>query len=207
MAVEATFVPPGEAARRATRFARVQQKIRDWTAKLQRYVDRLWYPPLLGLLAALDNLVIVIPNDGLLISSSMLMPRRWFALASCVSIGSTIGAVALAAIVETQGLAWILGLYPGIDQTTTWTWTQGIFESYGLIVVFLVALAPIAQQPAVVLAGLANTPLHHLAATIFAGRFAKFLVMAYLGSHAPRLLNRLWGVKGELDEIGVKVDP
>jgi membrane protein YqaA with SNARE-associated domain len=72
---------------------------------LQRFVDRTWYPPFIGFLAALDNIVIVIviviPNDGILISSSMLTPKRWFVLALSVAVGSSIGALVLAALVGT----------------------------------------------------------------------------------------------------------
>ncbi len=171
---------------------------------LQAFVDRVWYPPLVGLLAALDNFVIVIPNDGILISSSMLTPKRWFTLALCIAVGSTIGALGLAALIEFQGLPWILEFFPGADQTSTWTMTEEFFEKYGLIVVFIVAATPLMQQPAVILAGLADTPLLVLGSVIFSGRFIKFLIMAYIGSHAPRLLNRMWGLKGELDDVGIK---
>jgi membrane protein YqaA with SNARE-associated domain len=184
---------------------KLHKKISNLIKLLQRYTDRLWYPPLVGLLAALDNVLVVIPNDGILISSSMLTPKRWFFLALCVAIGSTVGAVALAALVEYQGLPWILDLYPGINETKSWAWSMEFFDRYGLLLVFVVAVTPFVQQPAVILASLANTPLLELAAVIFAGRFIKFLIMAYVGSHTPRLLTKMWGLKGELKEVGVEV--
>ncbi len=181
----------------------IQSKIKHSILMLQKFADRIWYPPFIGVLAALDNLVLIIPNDGILISSSMLTPRRWFLLALCVAIGSTIGAVGLAALVELKGVPWLIELYPGIDQTTTWQMTDDFFHRYGLIVVFIVAVTPILQQPAVVFASLAQIPLIHLGAVIFVGRFIKFLIMAYVGSHAPKLLSRMWGLKGELKEVGI----
>lgn len=181
------------------------QKITGYVEFLQRYADRWWYPPLLGLLAALDNFIIVIPNDGLLISSSMLMPRRWFFLALFVGIGSTIGAASLAAAVEYQGLPWVLEFFPGLSTSDTWRWSTEFFDKYGLYVVFVVAITPLMQQPAVILAAMANTSLWQLAAVIFIGRFLKFLAMAYLGSHAPRLLKKMWGLKGELRDAGVEI--
>lgn len=171
--------------------------------RLQQFAGRLWYPPLIGFLAAVDNLVVVVPTDGILISSSMLTPKRWFALALAVAVGSTMGAMVLAAVVELQGLPWILEVYPGIDETKAWKWTDEFFNKYGLLVVFLVAITPLMQQPTVILASLANTPLLELAAVIFAGRFAKFLLMAYLGSHAPRLLERMWGIRREMRDVGL----
>jgi membrane protein YqaA with SNARE-associated domain len=185
--------------------SKLHQRIKRYVAILQTYADRLWYPPLIAFLAALDNIVIVIPNDGILISSSMLTPKRWFWLALSVTIGSTIGAMALATLIEIQGLPWLLDFYPGVDQTDTWRVTNDFFQVYGLIIVFIVAASPLMQQPAVILASLADTPLPKLAAVVFVGRFIKFLIMAYVGSHAPRLLERMWGLKGELDDVGVQV--
>ena len=180
-------------------------KIKKYVKILQKYANRIWYPPFIGLLAALDNLVIIVPNDGILISSAMLTPRRWFTLALCVAIGSTLGAIVLATFVETQGLHWILEMYPGINENKSWVWTENFFEKYGMLLVFVVAITPLMQQPAIIIASLAKTPLLLLAVIIFSGRFIKFLVMSSLGSHAPRFLNKIWGVKGELDDAGVDI--
>ncbi len=184
---------------------KLHRRISTSVALLQRYVGRFWYPPLVGFLAAIDNLVVVVPTDGILISSSMLTPKRWFLLALSVALGSTVGALALAALVEFQGLPWILDLYPGIDGSQTWLWMEKFFSQYGLLLVFAVAATPFVQQPTVILASLAGTPLPKLALVIFTGRFIKFLIMAYIGSHAPRLLGRMWGLKGELKDVGVNV--
>jgi membrane protein YqaA with SNARE-associated domain len=184
---------------------KVQQRIQSYVKILQRYADRAWYPPLLGLLAALDNFIVIIPNDGILISSSILAPKRWFSLALNVAIGSTLGAAVLAAFVETQGLTWILEMYPRINETRTWILTADFFEKYGMLLVFIVAVTPLVQQPAIILASMAGIPIILIAAVVFAGRFIKFLIMAYIGSHAPRLLSKIWGLKGELKDAGVKI--
>ncbi|MBK7844278.1 MAG: hypothetical protein IPJ71_11375 [Bdellovibrionales bacterium] len=177
----------------------IRKKIRD----LQLFADRIWYPPLLGFLAALDNLILVIPNDGLLISSSMLTPRKWLALAINVTFGSTLGALALITIVKSQGLPWILEVYPGLDQSHIWLWSLNFFQRYGMFLVFLVALTPIAQQPAVMLASLAQSPTQELCFVIFSGRLIKFIFLAFLASHTPKLIGRLWGVQRELKDFEI----
>ena len=182
---------------------KLHEKIQKQIQHLQKFVDRAWYPPLIGVLAALDNLIVVIPNDGILISSSMLAPKRWINLAVCVAIGSALGAVLLASIVELKGLPLINEVYPGLHQSASWVWTERFFQKYGLLLVFVVAVTPLVQQPAVILASLANTPLLPLAAVIFVGRLIKFLIMAYVGSHAPHLLKKIWGVKGDLKDVGL----
>ncbi len=182
---------------------KLHQKIRRYTKNLQKFTDRIWYPPLIGLLSALDNFIVVIPNDGILISSAMISPKRWLNFALCITIGSTLGAFALAYLVEQQGLPWILQTYPSIDTTKTWQLTQEFFDKFGLYLVFFVAVTPFMQQPAVILAVLASTPFSKLIGIIFVGRLIKYLIMSYVGSHAPKLLNKMWGLKDELKDAGV----
>lgn len=184
---------------------KMDQRLRVYIQALQGFADRTWYPLLIGFLAALDNIVIIIPNDGILISSSMLTPKRWFVLALSVAVGSSFGAFVLAALVELQGLPLILDMYPGVNETQAWQWSLEFFEKFGLLLVFVVAATPFVQQPAIILASLADTPLVQLVAVIFFGRLIKFLIMAYIGSHAPRLLTKMWGVKGEMKDVGIKL--
>lgn len=179
----------------------LKRHIRKKVRHLQLFADRIWYPPLLGFLAALDNLILVIPNDGLLISSSMLTPRKWLVLAINVTIGSTLGALALIIVVKSQGLPWILEVYPGVDQSQIWLWSLDFFQRYGMLLVFFVALTPIAQQPALMLASLAQSPTQELCFVIFSGRLIKFIFLAYLASHTPKLISKLWGVQRELKDF------
>lgn len=186
--------------------AKLHAKIQIYVLKLEQYADRAWYPLLIGLLSALDNLIVVIPNDGILIVSSMLVPKRWVIFAISITIGSTLGALALSLVVEHQGLPWVLEFFPGIDKTQMWIWTESFFDKYGLFVVFAIGLSPLMQQPIIILSTLAHTPMIEIAAVIFAGRLIKFHIMAYLATHSPRLLKKMWGVKGELKDAGIKID-
>jgi membrane protein YqaA with SNARE-associated domain len=186
-------------------FNKLHELISEYAKLLQRYADRYWFAPLIGLLAALDNFVIIIPNEGILISSSMVIPKRWFIFALNIAIGSTLGALALAALVEFQGLPFILKIFPGINETTLWAMMLKFFERYGLFFIFVVAITPIAQQPSIILASLANTPFLKLALVVFLGRSIKFFILAYAATHAPRLLSKIWGVKKELKEVGIEL--
>jgi membrane protein YqaA with SNARE-associated domain len=111
--------------------------------------------------------------------------------------------VLLALFVQNYGMSALLYFVPNLQQDPTWLWTQNFFSQYGLLLVFLVALTPIAMQPAVILATLANTSLMTLTALILVGRILKYLLLAYISSHAPKLLGRLWGVQDELAELDV----
>ena len=184
----------------------LHKKITFYVVKMEQFADRIWYPPLIAFLAAIDNFIIVIPNDGILIASSMLIPKRWALFSVSIAIGSTIGAIMLSALVEYQGLPWILNLSPGINQTDMWVWTEKFFKQYGLIVVFLMSAAPVIQQPIIILSVLTKTPLWKLTVTFFVGRLIKFMIIGFLGSHSPRFLKKIWGIKEELKDAGIKLD-
>ena len=174
--------------------------------KLQRYVDRWWYAPLVATLAFLDTFIVVVPNDGILVSSSMILPRRWILFAVSITIGSTLGGLALTALLEMKGVPWVLELYPGIAQTSTWIWTTDFFSKYGLYVIFAIALTPSFQQPGIIIASMAGTPILEMGIVMFIGRLIKFLFMSYIGSHAPAFLEKLWGVRAELKDVGIKIE-
>lgn len=170
---------------------------------LQYYINRAWYLPMLSLLAFLDNYLVVVPTDGILISSSMLKPEKWFYFAFFVAAGSAIGALGLALIIEYYGIHIVENFFPNIQSSSAWIRTQGFFEDYGLWLLFAVAVTPFTQQPAVILAVLAGVPVFHIFVIGFLGRWIKFSLMAYLGSHAPHLIKKFWGVQGELHEVGI----
>jgi len=185
---------------------RVHNIIRVNIKRLQRYASRSWYMPLIALLAALDNLVILIPTDGILISSSMLNPKRWPFFALSISFGSTLGALSLLSLVHLAGLPWILTIYPGLTESQTWIWSLSFFGKYGLLFLFVLGLTPLMQQPAIILAGLSNISFFKISLVIFMSRLIKYLLMAYVASHSPRMLSKFWGLKDELEDANVKLD-
>src|SRR3989338_6423574 len=105
--------------------------LQKWFLILQRHAKSWWYTPALGLLAFADLFLIVIPTDGLLISSVMLSPRRWIFSAVVVSLGSSLGAVALAHVLQAHGLPFLLQISPGIDQGSAWQWASHLMDQWG----------------------------------------------------------------------------
>jgi len=171
----------------------------------QRYANYWWYAPLIGLLAALDAFILVIPTDGLMIGAVLLCSRRWAQTFIWVALGSTIGAVLFAAIVQREGLPYLLQYLPSIEQNSVWIWSEQFMQKHGLWTVFLVALSPLVQHPAVALAALAELPISNIAVAVFLGRVLKYCLLAWVASHTPHLLTKLWGIQSELKEV-IQVD-
>ncbi|MCM2283097.1 MAG: hypothetical protein NDI61_14740 [Bdellovibrionaceae bacterium] len=169
--------------------------------RLQRHARRWWYAPLVAFLAFADHFTIIIPTDGLLVSAVLLNPKRWVSTMLTVTIGSSLGALALAALIEWHGLPLLLKISPGIDQTQVWVWTEQFMSEYGMLAVFAVALSPFMQHPAVALASLANVPLLKIFGIVLLGRIIKYGVVCWVASHMPHLLKRLWGMREEIEEV------
>lgn len=177
-----------------------RQRIASLVQKLQSFIDRIWYPSLLGFLAALDLFVVFIPTDGLLISSTLLRPKRWVSFAVSTALGSTMGAFLLILITNHLGVPYLMQTFPGLTENSFWQWSLNFFKEHGLLVIFIIGATPVAQQPAVLFASLAETPLKYFLGIYFLGRILKYLLMAYISSHAPKLISKMWGVQDEIQE-------
>lgn len=171
---------------------------------LQYYIDRVWYLPLLSVLAILDVFLVVLPTDGLTISSSMLKPAKWFYFGLFSAVGSAVGGLILCYIIQSYGIQVVESLFPHIQGSNAWIQTQKFFDQYGLWLLFAIAASPLSQQPVLILAVLAKIHLFEIFLITLLGRSLKFILFAYIGSHTPHLIKKLWGMKDELQEVGIE---
>jgi membrane protein YqaA with SNARE-associated domain len=179
----------------------MKNRINNFVHFVRQKVDRWWYSPVLGFLAFIDLFVVVIPTDGLIITSSMAVPKKIYSLALWTTIGSTLGSVAYAYFFSVYGWDLVHIFINDIESTQVWIHTESFFHQYGGFLLFLVALSPLAQQPAIILAALSHTPLMTIFLLVLLGRLMKYLFLAYISTHAPRLLAKLWGIQSEIEEV------
>lgn len=168
---------------------------------LQSHVNNWWYGPALALMAFVDLFVVIIPTDALLVSAAMLRPRKWLYFAFMVSLGSALGAFVVAAILREHGWPLLVYMSPGLPETQAWKWTFDLMANWGDWTVFLIALSPIMQHPAIALAAFAGMSLWKIAVLVFAGRAIKYLLFAWLSTHAPGYLLKVFPIKQELEAI------
>lgn len=171
--------------------------------RLHTLVDSIWYLPLISVLAAVDNFVLVVPTDGIMASSTMLQPKRWGRYWLTLTFGSSVGTILLAAVTQSQGLNVALQYFPDLQQGWVWQYTEQLFVSYGLLIVALIAMTPVILQPAAMLAAVAQIPLPSIFVAVLVGRLVKFFIIGYLASHAPQKLAKLWGIQDELKDLGI----
>lgn len=176
------------------------QHIKVWVKRLQKFANRWWYFPLLGVLAGIDLFILIVPTDAILISSVMLKPKKWVRAFVWVSLGASIGALALAAALQWDpGL--VPRLFPGAFENDVWRWMDAFIDNHGGKALFLIALSPFVQFPAVAITALAGMPLTEIFLVCLAGRGIKAALFCYGASHAPKLLMKIPFIKQELSIV------
>jgi len=170
---------------------------------LQKFTHRIWYLPLIALLAAIDLFILVIPTDGLLISSVMLRPKRWISSFLWVSLGSAVGALALAILIFAFGDTVIqtVGVYN--FESEIWIETTQFMQNYGLLTIGVFAVGILPLQPGVILAAATGMPSLEIFLSVFAGRAIKYAFFAWCARHVPSLLGRIWGVRREVKRLSL----
>lgn len=160
-------------------------------AWLQRFSGSPLYFPLVGLLAALDFFVGFIPVDGVVLSAAMIKPKRWITIWTFSAIGSALGAVALAYLIQAYGESILVGfLHVDVSHSPTWAKISGYLAEFAVPTLALVAISPLPQQPAIVLCALAGNPLLSIFAGTLLGRIVRYGFICWGATHAPRLIAR-----------------
>ena len=169
--------------------------------RLQRFILRPWYLPMIAGLAAADLFVGFIPSDGIVISSAMLTPRRWLRTGLWMAFGSATGGLLLGVLSARFGETLIRALLPGVLGSAAWLQTGEFLREYGAPALALMSFGPLPQQPAVAICGLAHMPLPAIFLAVLAGRSAKYLLFAWTGAHGSRLLKGWRAARRETQTI------
>jgi membrane protein YqaA with SNARE-associated domain len=172
--------------------------------RLERFVCRWWYGPMLFLAAGIDHYVIFIPTIGLMVSSVFLTPKRWLSIGLWTATGSWLGAWLLGVMAHYLGISVIETYFPDLLHTPFWSFTHRFFSDHGAWVVFFAGLTPVPQQPPVIIAAIAGTPLVKIGIVLLVAKIMKFGFLSYLASHAPQKLNRFTEVRHELDKLHIE---
>ncbi len=157
-------------------------------------VDRSWYPAAAAGSAAADAFIPVAPANTLLVATVLARPARWRVAPLWFAAGTTLGAVAFAALVGHVGPALLGGATP-VDDPRVTAW----IDAYGLAAVFGLACVPLSMRTATAAAGLSGIAIPELALAIGLGRLVSFGVVSAVARFAPAPLRRFAPVRRVLD--------
>ncbi|MBY0371163.1 hypothetical protein K2X33_10785 [bacterium] len=176
----------------------MRKRIQIWVKHLQAFVDRAWYFPTLGLLAAIDLFILIIPTDALLVSSVMLRQRKWVSAALWVALGSSLGSAILAGLIQWDTHLVMDVWFPGAFGSEIWRAMDAFFDKHGALALALIAFSPLVQFPAVAIAALSGMPPAEVFFFCLLGRTSKAMIFSWVASFAPRLLLKVPGMRQEL---------
>jgi membrane protein YqaA with SNARE-associated domain len=173
----------------------------SFVKKLERHVNRPWYPFLVAFVACIDLFIFVIPTDAVLITSAMAAPKRWVSLAAFTTAGFIIGCFLFSLMVHHYGLPAIDAWFPHMTQHKTWLRSEVWMADYGLWAIFVVSLLPIALHPIIAVAVLANVSIPAICLILLIGRIFKYGLLAWIASHSPQLLEKMGLDSKQVEEI------
>ncbi len=161
------------------------------TDRLGAYSDRWWYLPAVSTLAGIDLFVAFIPTEAFLVSSILLRPERWIRIFVWISLGSAVGALALAGLIKGYGEPMIQSIFgEALMKSEAWESAAKFIHRYGWLALFFFAIGPLPQQPAVAFCALTNMSVTSIALAVLAGRGLKYGLFAWASAHGKEWITQ-----------------
>ncbi len=135
-----------------------------------------WYPYLLGALAFSDYFIFMVPLDALVVGSFLAARPRWLRLNWMASLGSTLGAVLFAFLIDRYGTGILERLMPSLLNSEITRDFSVWLHKYGFLALLGAAILPIHQHPTVAVAAVAKVPLSTIFFALLLGRFLKYCI-------------------------------
>jgi membrane protein YqaA with SNARE-associated domain len=161
--------------------------VKGFIKRLRKYAGKPWFLPLVCFLAAIDLFIVILPTEAMIMTTTLMRPRRWFLNAFSVTTASALGAIALSITSRAYGepfVAWIAG--PQFLHSAKWLRTEAWIETYGFWAVFLSALGPLPQQPVILVAAVLHMTLPAIFFAAWLGRIPKYSFFSYLASRGEK---------------------
>jgi membrane protein YqaA with SNARE-associated domain len=148
--------------------------------RLAPYADRPWFPPLAGFLAFAATLSFTVPVVPVLCTLVAINRRRWLWLALWAVLGSAAAGALFTHLLGHFGTAFLAEKLPQLVVSKHWHLLVKWVSSYGFISLAAIAVSPIAQTPALILAALLGMPWFEVFASLALGKGVKYTLMAAL---------------------------
>ncbi|MEI7970695.1 MAG: hypothetical protein WCJ69_17080 [Betaproteobacteria bacterium] len=161
-------------------------RIEGWLSRhLRRAADSRGFLAACAALAWLGTVTGTFPATAVVVPAALLLPRRWSAITLSAALGSAAGATMLVVAFHFLGWKILHGNYP--DMATHEGWRQVIHwvETFGVIGLFVVAISPLPQTPALAFFGIARHDYALVFVAILAGKALKYGLFAWAATRFP----------------------
>lgn len=158
---------------------------------LERRADSRAFPLVVGGMALLTTLSMSIPFASLLMAAVLLARRRWRSMAIWSSAGAAIGALGVYLVFHHLGWNRVFDAYPELVRSVAWRDATRWLTRYGAESLLVIAALPIPLTPALIFAAISRLPVVDVIASLWLGKWIKYMVYAWMTARFPeRLLRR-----------------
>lgn len=169
--------------------------------KFEKHVTASWYPFALGLIAAIDYFIIIVPLIALQVTSIMSKPTRWIRLTTFTAGGSILGTALYASLIRMHGISFLQNHFSELLTSPLWMKSHEWISHDGVWALFAISALPLADHPAVAVAALTHMPMSELLIAMIAAKIIKFGFFGWAASHAPKFLLKFKVLSREIEEI------
>lgn len=122
---------------------------------------------------------------AVVVPATLLAPRRWLRICVVTALGSALGATLLVIAFHDLGWQQIYERFPELSTHATWGQVIGWVSSYGAFALFVIAVSPLPQTPALIFFAIARHDYAVVFAAILAGKLLKYGVVAWVAARSP----------------------
>jgi membrane protein YqaA with SNARE-associated domain len=136
-------------------------------------------------LALAGTLSATYPVTAVVVAATLLAPRRWLLIATMTALGSALGAALLVMLCHHWGWHQIYQHFPEIMHDARWIEVMAWTSRYGVPALFVIALSPLPQTPALIFAGIVRHDDFYVFMAMLAGKLLKYGCYAWLAARFP----------------------
>lgn len=125
------------------------------------------------------------PITAVVVSAALLMPARWRRIAAVSALGSALGATVLVLVFHHLGWAQLYAHFPELGNHPTWARIIDWVSGYGPPALFLIAVSPLPQTPALIFFGIARHDYLGVFIAMLAGKAIKYGLFAWAAARFP----------------------
>lgn len=152
-----------------------------WLAPL---AGHRWFAPMVAVAAFAATLSMTVPTVPLLTAWVALSPRRWVRICSWAVLGSALGGALLVQLFGHLGSPFLAQKLPELVASAHWQHMVQWTSHHGWWVLIAVAASPVSQTPVLFLAAMLGMSASTVFLSLFAGKAAKYGLVAWLASRA-----------------------
>jgi membrane protein YqaA with SNARE-associated domain len=125
------------------------------------------------------------PVTAVVVPAALLVPYRWRQITAATALGSALGATLLVIVFHHLGWSQLYERFPELATHAAWRQVIAWAADYGAIALFMIAVLPLPQTPALIFFGIARHDYLSIFIAMLAGKSLKYALFARMAARFP----------------------